>query len=69
MYKAMEGLSNMLPNTQIPFAGVYVRIVCSLCNAFRSPLVTNLESDAVMAKRMITLAKSDNKLHQKVMKK
>ena len=62
----MEGLSNVLPNTQIPFAGDYVRIVCSLCNAFRPPLVTSLESDAVMAKRMMTLAKSDNKLHQKV---
>ena len=28
--------------------------------------MTSLESDAVMAKRMMTLAKSDNKLHQKV---
>ena len=28
--------------------------------------MTSLESDAVMAKRMMALAKSDNKLHQKV---
>ena len=64
--KQWRALSNVLPNTQIPFAGNYVRIVCSLCNAFRPPLVTSLESDAVVAKRMMTLANSDNKLHQKV---
>ena len=59
-------LSNVLPNTKIPLAGDYVRIVCSVCNAFRLPLVTSLESDAVMAKGMMTLAKSDNKLHRNV---
>ena len=64
--KQWRALSNVLPNTKIRFAGDYARIVCSLSNAFRSPLVTSLESDAVMAKRMMTLAKSDNKLHQKV---
>lgn len=64
--KQWRALSNVLPNSQIPFAGDYVRIVCSLCNAFRPPLVTSLESDAVMAKRMMALAKSDNKLQQKV---
>ena len=63
--KQLRALSNVLPKTQISFAGNYVRIVCSLCNVFRPPLVTSLESDAVMAKRMMTLAKSDNKLHQK----
>lgn len=64
--KQWKALSNVLPNSQIPFAGDYVRIVCSLCNAFRPPLVTSLESDAVMAKRMMDLAKSPNKLQQKV---
>ena len=64
--KQWRALRNVLPNTQIPFAGDYVRIVCSLCNALRPPLVTSLESDTVMAKRMMTLAKSDIKLHQKV---
>ena len=64
--KQWRTLSNVLPNSQIPFAGDYVRIVCSLCNAFRPPLVTSLESDAVMAKRMMELAKSANKLQQNV---
>ena len=56
----------MLPNSQIPFAGDYVRIVCSLCNGFRPPLVTSLESDAVIVKRMMALARSSNKLQQNV---
>ena len=64
--KRWRALSKVLPNTQIPFAGDYVRIVCSVCNAFRPQLVTSLESDALMAKGMMTLAKSDIKLHQKV---
>ena len=64
--KQWRALSHVLPNSQVPFAGDYVRIVCSLCNAFRPPLVTSLESDAVMAKRMMTLAKSPNRLQQKV---
>ena len=64
--KQWRALSNVLPNSQIPFAGDYVRIVCSLCNAFRPPLVTSLESDAVIAKRMMALARSPNKLQQKV---
>ena len=57
---------NVLPNSQIPFADDYVRIVCSVCNAFRPSLVKSLESDVVMAKRITALAKSPNKLQQKV---
>ena len=59
-------LVNVLPNSQILFAGDYVRIVCSLCNAFRPPIVTSLETDPVIAKLMMVLAKSPNKLQQKV---
>ena len=55
--KQWKALSNVLPNSQIPFAGDYVRIVCSVCNSFRPSLVTSLESDVVMAKRMMALSK------------
>ena len=53
-------------NSHIPYAGNYVRIVCSLCNAFRFPLVTSSESDGILAKRMMVLAKSSNKLQSSV---
>ena len=65
--KQWRALSNVLPYSQIQFAVEYVRLVlCSLCNAFRPPLVTSLEADAVIAKRMMALARSPNKLQQKV---
>ena len=56
--KKWKVLSNKLPNSQIPYVGDYVRIVCSLCNAFRPPLVTSTDSDKVIARRMMALAKS-----------
>ena len=57
-----------MPNSQIPYVGDYVRIVCSLCNAFRPALVTSTDSDKVIARRMMALAKCPNKLQDKVMK-
>ena len=65
----MKALSSVLPNSQIPFACNYVRIVCSLCNAFKPPLVTSLKPDAVIAKKGMTLTKSPNKLQQKAIEK
>ena len=47
------------------FSGDYVRIVCPPCNAFSQPLATSLESDAVIARRTMALAKSASKLQQK----
>lgn len=60
--KKWKALSNTMPNTQIPYIGDYVRIVCSICNAFRPALVTSPESDEVIAKRMMAQAKNPNKL-------
>ena len=42
--------------------------MCSLCNAFRPPLVTGKNTEKVIARRMVALAKSQNKLQGKVMK-
>ena len=67
--KKWKALSNTMPNSQIPYVGDNnVRIVCSLCNAFRPPLVTSTDSDKVIARRMMALAKSPNRLQDKVMK-
>ena len=49
-----------MPNSQIPCVGDYVRIVCSL--------VTSKDSDKVIARRMMALAKTPNKLQDKVVK-
>ncbi|MCG7879800.1 MAG: transposase family protein, partial [Candidatus Thiodiazotropha endolucinida] len=66
--KKWKALSNTMPNSQIPYIGDYVRIVCSICNAFRPPLVTSTDSDKVIARRMMALAKTPNKLKDKVLK-
>ena len=60
--KKWKALSNTMPNSQIPYVGDYGRIVCSFCNAFRSPLVTSTNSVKVIARRMMALAKRPNKL-------
>ena len=55
-----------MPNSQIHYVGDYVSIVCSLCNVFRPPLVTSSESDGILAKQMMLLAKSSHSLQSKV---
>ena len=37
--KQWKALSNQMPNSQVHFIGVYVRIVCALCNAYRQALL------------------------------
>ena len=66
--KKWKALSNTLPNNPIPYVGDYFRIVCSLCNAFRLPFVTSTDSEEVIARRLMALAKCANKLQDKVMK-
>ena len=43
--KQRKALSNVLPNSQIPFACHYIRRVGSLCNAFRPSLVTSFVAE------------------------
>ena len=64
--KQWRAFSNTMPNSQIPFIGDYVRIVCALCNAFRKLLVTDSDNDHILAERMLALAKTPNKLKEKV---
>ena len=64
--KKWKALSNTLPNSQIPYVGDYVRIIRSLCNAYRLPFVTSTDSDKVIARRLMALAKCANKLQDKV---
>ena len=66
--KKWKALSNTMLNSQILYVRDYVRILCSLCNALRPPLVTDTYSDKVIARRMVALAKSPNKVQDKVMK-
>ena len=51
--KQWEALSSVMPNSQVPFIGGYIRIVCAACNAFKPPLLLNREGEEIMEKRML----------------
>ena len=64
--KQWKALSNVMPNSQIPYIGDYVRIICATCNAFKPPLLQTSEEDDIVAKRMLALSKLPNQLKQQV---
>ena len=49
----LEALSSVMPNSQVPFIGGYIRIVCATCNAFKPPLLLNREGEEIMEKRIL----------------
>lgn len=58
----------MLLNSQIPYIGDYVRIVCSLCNKYRPPITSGtFDDDIAIASKMTMLAKKTNELQQFVL--
>ena len=64
--KQWKALSNVMPNSVIPYIGDYVRIICATCNAFKPPLLQTSEEDDIVAKRMLALSKLPNQLKQQV---
>ena len=65
--KSWKYLDRVLPNTQLPYIGDYVRIVCALCNRYRPPLSRGEEeSDVVMAAKIKYLSKQSNTLQQRI---
>lgn len=66
--KTWKYLGKTLPNSQIPYIGNYVRIVCSICNKYRPPIATGTyDGDIKMASKMTTLAKKTNEFQQFVL--
>src|SRR5277367_3696956 len=63
--KKWKALDHVMPNSQIPYIGDYVRIVCALCNAYRPPLV-DVSSDEDLAEKMLDKLKSKNNLQDQV---
>ena len=64
--KQWKAVSNEMPNSQIPYIDDYIRIICSVFNAFRPVLLKNNEEDKLLAERMLKLPKLPNRLKQKV---
>lgn len=66
LIKTWKFLDNVVPNSQIPYAGDYVRIICAMCNAYRPPRVAQSEEDVIEALRMLRLSKAENRLKKRV---
>ena len=45
--------ANIVPNTQIPHIGDYIRMICAICNKYKRLLnVGNAEDDRTLAAKM-----------------
>ena len=61
-------MDHIVPNSQIPFIGDFVRIVCALSNKYFPPISdpAQNEKDVVMATKMLTLRKKENELKKMI---
>nr|XP_018915633.1 PREDICTED: uncharacterized protein LOC109043056 [Bemisia tabaci] len=66
--KTFKALGHVMPNSQIPFIGDYVRIVCSIINAFRPPRILDSHDAHTKAQRMLALSKRGNELQAQVIR-
>ncbi|XP_018401795.1 PREDICTED: uncharacterized protein LOC108778963 [Cyphomyrmex costatus] len=66
LIKTWKALDHVFPNSQIPYIGEYVRIVCALCNAFRPPRAQNKPEDEIIGNRMMQLVSQPNHLQELV---
>ena len=57
----------VLPNTQIPYIGEYIKFVSALYNRYRRPLNTgSTEEDQILGTKMLFLSKKKNELMDRV---
>jgi len=56
--KRWKALGQVMPNSQIPLIGDFVRIVCAICNAFRPLRVKKNDEQEIVAKRSLDLWKN-----------
>jgi len=68
LIKTWKALSDVFPNSQIPYISDYVRIVCALCNAFRPPRIYDNHDNDLIAQRMLQLVSKPNCLQERAEK-
>ncbi|XP_069130365.1 uncharacterized protein [Argopecten irradians] len=66
--KQWKYLANIVPNTQIPYIGDYVRLICAICNKYKGPLSAgNPDDDQILAAKMkVCPEKKKNVLQERV---
>ncbi|CAC5400666.1 unnamed protein product [Mytilus coruscus] len=59
--------NHVMPNSEIPYIGEYLRIVCSICNKYFKPLSSgDTQEDQLLGCKMIYLSKQNNLLKEKI---
>lgn len=66
LLKTWKFLKNVVSNTEIPKLKNYIRIICALCNAYRSPRVFDTSEDSERARKMKELLNTPNKLQERI---
>ena len=64
--KRWKYLDHILPNSQVPFIGDILRIVCALSNKYLPALSQSLESDDAEAHHMLQLSSNSNALQEEI---
>ena len=66
--KRFKYLDKILPSSQVPFIGDYVRIVCAISNKYMQPInpTKDTEEDLLTARRMLDRVSKTNELQQLV---
>lgn len=64
--KRWKYLDRVLPNSQVPYIGDYLRIICAVCNKYLPALSKSSESDEIEAQHMLQLASNSNSLQQQI---
>ena len=64
--KRWKYLDHILPNSQVPFIGDFVRIVCALSNKYLPALSQSLETDDAEAQHMRQLSSNSNALQVEI---
>ncbi|WAR12349.1 LOW QUALITY PROTEIN: hypothetical protein MAR_026529 [Mya arenaria] len=58
--KRWKYLDRVLPNSQVPFIGDYVKIKCAVCNKYLPPLSSSTDDDERQAQQMLQLVIQGN---------
>ena len=69
--KRFKYLDHVMPNSQLPFIGDFVRIVCAISNKYFPPLSSpdQVEQDELIAKKMLQQNEKEDELKMLVEEK
>jgi len=65
--KTWEYHGNVVPNKDLPNIWDYIIIIAALCNRYRPPLRTSLQTDCVVGRKMVECASLVNEVQERIM--